>query len=157
MFAIRTHPSTLAFQPWHPNDVDEVAAFIKTQHDKHLEESDWLQLAIVERDTGDLIGDIGIHVKGDPAQVELGITIAPDRRRCGFGSEALLAVITHLFQVRKAHRIIGVADLHNAASIALLERCGLRREVVLRESSRMHGTWVDEIVFSILREEWVSG
>ena len=154
MYAIRTHPTTLAFQPWHPADLGEVAAFIETQHERALDERGWLQLAIVEKTTGLYIGDVGIHVQSDTAQVELGITIAPAMRRNGFGTEALLAVMAYLFEEVGVHRIIGVADNRNTASLAMLQRCGLRQEAVLRESGQRCGVWSDEVVFAILREEW---
>lgn len=154
MFAIRSHPSTLAFQPWNPASVDVVADFIESQSDHTFDADDWLQLAIVERESGDFIGDLGIRTLDDPAQAELGITIAPDRRRKGYASEALHAIMDVLFRIRKLHRITAVADRRNAASVAMLERSGMRREAVLRDNSFFRNEFVDEVVFGILRDEW---
>lgn len=157
MFAIRTHPSTLRFQPWHPAGMSEVEAFIETQRERSLGEEEWLQLGILLRDGEMFIGDVGIRRQADPAQYELGITVAPGARQTGYGSEALLAVMDHLFIAQGAHRLLGVADARNEASLALMQRCGMRREAVLRESFRFHGEWTDEVVCAMLREEWERG
>jgi len=155
MFAIRSHPSTLAFQPWNPASIDVVAAFIESQSDRTFDGDDWLQLAIVERESGDFIGDLGIRALDDHAQVELGITIAPDRRQKGYAREALHAIMDVLFRIRKIHRITAVADRRNVASLAMLERSGMRREAVLRENSLFRDEFVDDVVFGILRQEWL--
>ena len=155
MFAIRSHPSTLAFQPWNPASIDVVAAFIESQSDRTFDGDDWLQLAIVERESGDFIGDLGIRALDDHAQVELGITIAPDRRQKGYAREALHAIMDVFFRIRKIHRITAVADRRNVASLAMLERSGMRREAVLRENSLFRDEFVDDVVFGILRQEWL--
>jgi len=154
MFSVRTHPSTLRFQPWHPEAVSDVESFIDSQRARSLGENGWLQLAIVLQEAGTFIGDIGIRRKTDPAQFELGITVAPTARRRGYGAEALRAVITYLFKAQGAHRLVGIADARNEASLALMQRCGMRREALLRESFLFHGEWTDEVICAILRDEW---
>jgi hypothetical protein len=44
----------------------------------------------------------------------------------------------------------------NAASVALLERLGMRREGHLRESTWAKGEWTDDLVYALLPDEWRS-
>ena len=44
-----------------------------------------------------------------------------------------------------------------AASVALLERLGMRREGHLRESTWAKGEWTDDLVYALLHDEWQSG
>jgi aminoglycoside 6'-N-acetyltransferase len=41
--------------------------------------------------------------------------------------------------------------------VALLERLGMRREGHLRQSTWAKGEWADDLVYALLRDEWVSG
>jgi RimJ/RimL family protein N-acetyltransferase len=52
------------------------------------------------------------------------------------------------------HRVIAITDCENAASVALLERLGLRREGHFLQNVWFKGTWGDEYLYAILHEEW---
>lgn len=47
-----------------------------------------------------------------------------------------------------------IADCENAASIALLERLGMRREGHFIQNIWFKGKWGDEYLYAILEEEW---
>ena len=55
---------------------------------------------------------------------EVGFLIHPDHWRQGFGTEALTALIPHLFTHHKIPHLIAEADPRNAASLALLASMG---------------------------------
>ena len=52
------------------------------------------------------------------------------------------------------HRIVGRLDARNAASAAVLERVGMRREAHLRENEFIKGEWADELIYAMLASEW---
>jgi RimJ/RimL family protein N-acetyltransferase len=156
MFAYRSHPEVVRYQLWEPMDVEEIGAFIA-----QLAEvppgtpGTWHQLGILRKENGDLIGDCGIHFPPDEArQAEVGITIAPDHQGRGYATEALEAVLDRLFTRVGMHRISGRVDPRNAASIALLERMGMKREGHLRESVWVRGEWTDDLIYAVLEWEW---
>jgi RimJ/RimL family protein N-acetyltransferase len=45
-------------------------------------------------------------------------------------------------------------DPRNAASVAVLERLGMRREGHMRESTWAKGEWTDDLLYAILDWEW---
>jgi RimJ/RimL family protein N-acetyltransferase len=136
--------------------VEEIRSFIDRVSDGPLgTPGTWYQLAIVRQEGGLLIGDCGIHFPPDDThQAEVGITIAPVQQRRGYASEALEAVLDMLFTQRGLHRIYGRVDPRNSASVALLERLGMRQEGHLRESVWVRGEWTDDLIYAILEREW---
>ncbi|MDR0861894.1 MAG: GNAT family N-acetyltransferase [Oscillospiraceae bacterium] len=44
--------------------------------------------------------------------------------------------------------------LYGARGLRCYEKCGFRREGVLRESARIDGAWHADIIMSILENEW---
>jgi RimJ/RimL family protein N-acetyltransferase len=116
----------------------------------------WFQLAIVLREQNSVIGDIGMHfLSEDHQQVEVGITLNAAFQGKGYAAEALTAVLGYLFNTLSKHRVFASVDPRNRASRALLERVGMRQEAHFRESLWFKGAWVDDMVYAILKREFV--
>ena len=98
--AYRSLPEVARFQSWEtfgPDDADRLiggqAAVLPDTP------GTWLQLAIVTLDSGEVVGDCGIHFRqDDPRQVELGITLAPAYQGDGLAEEALGRVLRYVFE-----------------------------------------------------------
>jgi RimJ/RimL family protein N-acetyltransferase len=102
-----------------------------------------------------MAGDVGIHVQAhDSRQVEIGITLARAFQGRGLATEALNAVLEYIFKNLGKHRVYGSVDPRNEASLALLERIGMRREAHFVESIWFKGAWVDDVICAILRREF---
>lgn len=94
---------------------------------------------------------------GGSRQCEIGVTIAPGYQGHGYAAEAVRLLPGCLFTARGRHRVAACCDPRNAASAALLERPGMRREGHLRQSTRVKGGWTDDLVYALLHDEWQSG
>lgn len=153
-FSYRSRPEVCRYQTSEPADRAEAARFIEAQRaSAWAVPGTWFQLAVRERATGGLVGDLGVHFL-DEDQVEIGFTIAPRHQRRGYATEAVRALLEHLFLAMGRHRVTASADPRNAASVALLERLGMRREAHFRRSLRFKGEWADDLVFALLATEW---
>ena len=62
------------------------------------------------------------------AQLELGWVLHPDFQGRGYAREAAGAVLDFVFETLHPHRVQAFLDARNAASAALCERLGMRRE-----------------------------
>lgn len=144
------------FQEWSPTTVQDARLFIEIASGLPLATPGlWSQLGLRLRDSGLLIGDVGVRASADePRQAELGITLAPEHQGRGFAREALMAVLDHLFCALGLHRVYASVDPRNDRSIALFERLGMRREAHFRESLWFQGEWADDVVFALLESEW---
>ena len=156
LFGYRTDAEVARFQSWSPASIEETRAFIIDNASTPFgERGAWRQLAVRSADTGELVGDLGVHVLAqDDQQVEIGFTIAPGRQRQGYGRSAVTGLLDHLFTALAKHRVFASVDPCNAASIALLRALGLRQEAHFRQSLLWRGEWVDDVVFALLGAEW---
>jgi aminoglycoside 6'-N-acetyltransferase len=119
---------------------------------------EWFQFAVALRPAGQLIGDCAARPHaGDPRQCEIGFTIAPGYQGRGYATEAARLLVGYLFGRRGKHRITASCDARNAASAAVLERLGMRREGHLRESTWAKGEWTDDLLYGLLHHEWRRG
>ncbi len=156
MFAYRAHPDVSRYQNWAPAGVEEIRAFIRELEGQEPGQPGvWYQVGLARKDSGELAGDIGIHVSAtDARQAEFGITLAPAFQGQGLASEALHALFGYLFSELGLHRVTGSVDPRNTASMALLTRAGMRREGHHVASCWTKGEWTDDAVFALLAREW---
>ena len=79
-----------------------------------------------------------------------------DRKCTGRGlmTECVRALVTYAFDALEMNRIEIRCAANNEASAAVAQRLGFTRDGVLRQGLLVHGRYVDDCVFSMLREEW---
>jgi len=80
--------------------------------------------------------------------------LLPNERGKGFGGEAVKIMVDYLFLSKNIVRIQAETHPQNTASQRVLERAGLKKEGIIRQSFFSRGIWRDTVMFSILREEW---
>src|SRR5262249_8133692 len=95
----RSLPDVARFQSWQSFGPDDGARLIADQMGVMPDTpGTWLQLALVLRESGEVVGDCGIHFRREePRQVELGITLAPAHQGRGLAKEALRSVLGYVF------------------------------------------------------------
>lgn len=153
--AYRNDPAIARYQSWTTTTIAQGQTFIDEMKTSQPGLPGWFQFAIERRDSGQLIGDCALHrLAEDPQLGEIGYTLAAAHHGHGFASEAVRAVIHYSFTKLHLHRLRAFADERNTASIALLERLGLRREGHFRHHYWAKGEWTSEYEYAILREEW---
>ena len=85
-------------------------------------------LAVVEKESGDLIGYCGLFyfddINGNP-EVELGYRLARSAWGQGYATEAGTAVRDHAFNTLKIKRLISLIDPANQASITVALKLGM--------------------------------
>jgi len=113
LFAYRTNPRVSAFQSWCPASQDEAADFIGRMQGMVIDTpGTWFQLALVDRETGSLAGDAGLHFSDQqPETVEVGISLAPEQQGKGLATEALTAIFDFLFLKLDKHRVFASTEL----------------------------------------------
>lgn len=157
IFGYRSDAETNQFQSWIPTEIEEVEAFILRNSKKEFNQPEtWYQLLITDKNTGDIIGDAGVHFIGsDHQQVEFGITLSKENHHKGYASETLKGLINLMFKDLKKHRITTSVDPGNISSQQLMERIGFRKEGHFVKSLYLNGVWVDDVIYALLAEEWM--
>jgi RimJ/RimL family protein N-acetyltransferase len=116
------------------------------------------RLVIVRNADGRPIGHVSWHEVNygpnpESSAWNIGISLVPDARGQGMGSEAQLLLARHLFATTAFHRVEAVTDVENAAEQGALARAGFTREGVLRGAQFRVARWHDVVVWSVLRGE----
>ncbi|GAA3164401.1 MULTISPECIES: GNAT family N-acetyltransferase [Streptomyces] len=118
-------------------------------------EGDVLQLAVVVRESGVLVGDVTFAwTSATHRQASIGYVFHPDHHGHGYATEASRALLALGFDHLGLHRIQAELDGRNTASARLLERLGMRREAHLVENELLDGEWSDEVIYAMLAREW---
>ncbi|MBA2396984.1 MAG: GNAT family N-acetyltransferase [Ktedonobacteraceae bacterium] len=152
----RNDPMVARYQSWEGISQEEAEAFLREQQSIQPDiPGQGMQIAIEYKETGALIGDCYFIInEHDRHQAEIGYTLARAYQGRGFATEAISCLLTYVFTRFHLHRIIAITDCENAASVALLERIGMRREGHFHQNIWFKGKWGDEYLYAILREEW---
>ena len=157
VYAIESRPDVMRYLYWEPRTRVEV----RTSLDRRVtmtaidDRSDALRLAVLLKDSGELIGDFSLRLRSrEHRQGEIGFMFHPDHHGQGYASEAGAAMLRLGFETIGLHRIAGSCDARNGASARLMERLGMRLEATLRETEYVKGVWCDELIYGMLADEW---
>lgn len=118
--------------------------------------SDYIPLAICEKEDRNTIGVTALHrvdlVSG--AAVYSICICDPDSRGKGYAREVTGTMLQYAFDVLNLHRL----QLHvwegNTAGVRAYEKCGFKKEGLLREAMKHNGVYCNFLVMGILEEEW---
>lgn len=144
----RSDPELGRYQGWEPMSDEAALAFLTDQSLQAFGPAgQWVQVAVTHRETGEVIGDLGICVTDEHADVvELGFTIARPAQGNGYATESLTAMLNALLSTPGIRSILAVTDARNAASIALLHRVGFAHQYT--KSTIFRGQPCDEYTFT---------
>ncbi len=125
--AYRTDSEIARLQGWEIATTEESLVFLdRMQRITFFEDGQWFQLGVVLRSSNRLIGDVGICVSGDRA--EIGYSIHASFHGQGFGSEAAKLAVDFIFASSNVTHVLAHADVRNVASWRVLERVGFTRQ-----------------------------
>jgi RimJ/RimL family protein N-acetyltransferase len=140
-----------------PRDREQVRELLgrKIAGAEWRDEGDWLSGAVVLRESGDVVGDLGLHWVSDEHRTgEIGFLFDPARQGHGYATEAARAFLKLAFEDFGLHRVIGRTEARNAASARVLAKLGMRCEAHLVENEWVKGEWQSELVYALLDHEW---
>jgi RimJ/RimL family protein N-acetyltransferase len=105
-----------------------------------------------------VIGDVSWHpVRYGPNErsmaLNIGISLDPDARGHGYGSEAQRLLAELLFELYPIERVEASTDVDNIAEQRSLTKAGFAREGVIRRAQHRAGGYHDLVGYSILRDD----
>jgi len=131
IFRYASNPEVARFVSWPPHQsIDDSYRFIALM-EQRMKEGKLEEYAIFPKDLDYMIGTIGIMGLEKP-RVEVGFVIDQPYWGRGYGSEALRAIIHAVFARNEYHRIEALADQENIASWKMMEKCGMKREALMK-------------------------
>ena len=153
--AYRSDPAVARYQSWDaPVTPEQAELAVLGFASGTPDEPGWFQYAIERTADRTHIGDVGVNLHENRMQAEIGFTLATAEQGKGYASEAVRAVLHHLFLLRGVHKVAAECDARNTASARLLERVGFTREGRLREHTWIKKEWTDDLLYGLLASEW---
>ncbi|MFI1754399.1 GNAT family N-acetyltransferase [Streptomyces sp. NPDC020571] len=118
---------------------------------------DRLDLAVTDRATGELVGEVVLY-EADPAarSCTFRTLVGPRGRGRGLGSEATRLIVGHAFEQVGLHRVQLEVYADNPRARRVYEKAGFVVEGVRREAAPRDGAWVDEVLMAVLDHEWAA-
>lgn len=111
--------------------------------------------AIVPRGSDMPIGLVHVRALGPGfGTADWGVAIASEFWGSGIFSEAAEVILDFAFGVLHIHRLEARAAVCNARGNGAMKKLGAEREGVLRHAFFRNGDYLDQVVWSILREDW---
>ncbi|MGT2774691.1 GNAT family N-acetyltransferase [Streptococcus hyovaginalis] len=116
---------------------------------RQLADNDEQYIVAIFTQSGRHLGmiDIVTLARANMNWCELGYFIHNQEWRQGYASEALSALIGHLYPCLDFHRIEAHVSLGNDPSRQLLEKLGFRLEVIREQFMFEDGEWIDKAVY----------
>lgn len=122
----RADPGVARYQSWNSMTLDEARDFISAQSTALFSTvGEWYQLAIADKLTDALIGDIGVCIRSPRERAEIGFTVAPSAQSRGLATEACSAAVEFIFRASGVTTIEAIVDSRNTPAIALVKRLGM--------------------------------
>ena len=149
-------PEVVRYMPWGPNTEGDTRDFIgRALAAQAATPRVTYELAVIWRETGQLIGGCGLTVPSPTHRVgEIGYCLRPDFWGRGCITEAAGALLALGFQHLQLHRIQASCDPENTGSRRVLEKLGMQLEGRLRQNLQLRGQWRDSLQWSLLEHEW---
>jgi RimJ/RimL family protein N-acetyltransferase len=111
--------------------------------------------SVDEAGSGELAGSALLwSVDTHHRSAHLGVGLRPAFRGRGLGKDIVRGLCLYGFTVRGLHRLQVDTLSDNAAMIAAARASGFAVEGMFRKSRWSYGTWADEVVLSLLAEDW---
>jgi ribosomal-protein-alanine N-acetyltransferase len=154
--AIETDPDVARQTPEIGVTHEAVTEYIRVQEDlEPFQLGRCFDLLLEFRDSGSLIGLVSL-VHREPSQGQIGWALHGAHRGRGYATEAAISLTKYAFETVGLHRVHADTAIDNVTSWRVMERIGLRREGVQRESCLVDGLWHDMVLYGVTVDDWES-
>ncbi len=133
----------------HPYPPGAAEAYIEGSLNGRRGEEVWA-IDATPTDGEELIGALGLKAATD----ELGYWVGAPYWNAGYATEAVEALVSHLFSARGLDALTAGAFLDNAASAAVLTKAGFREGGITAIWSVARGEEVPSRLFRLARRDW---
>jgi [ribosomal protein S5]-alanine N-acetyltransferase len=136
----------------HPYQVEDAVNWIMSHLDSY-EKGREVAFAITLRESGELVGAIGLAIDRHNQLAEMGYWVGVPYWNNGYCTEAARAVISYAFESLSLNRVEARCMTRNPASGRVLEKIGMQHEGRLRRQIQRWGVFEDTDIYAILRQD----
>ena len=137
----------------YPYEDGMAEAWIAT-HQPKFEAGELANFAVVLRDSGELVGAIGMGIERRFDRAELGYWIGKPYWGQGYCTEAGQAMVAFGFTDLALNRIHACHLARNPASGRVMQKLGMSREGLCRQHVKKWDRSEDLVLYGILKSDW---
>ena len=142
MYAYASRPAVSEYLLWTPHENIGHTRDYLTYVSQRYRTGDFFDWAIVDRESGHMIGTCGFTSFRFESDVgEIGYVLNPDWQGRGLGTEAVRRIMRFGCEELQLHRIEARFMEGNVRSLRMMERVGMRFEGYARESMKVKGVF----------------
>lgn len=150
-------PEVTKFLTWPTHNTVSVSEKVIGSWLQEYEKDSYYQWMIELRELGEPIGSISVVRQNDRAkEAEIGYCIGRNWWHKGITSEALTAVIKHLFEEVGMNRVTARHDPNNPHSGGVMRKCGMDYEGTERAADRNNQGICDAARYGLSRDAWIA-
>jgi ribosomal-protein-alanine N-acetyltransferase len=141
---------------WPPDDLTRAAFRRRLRRYAEDQRTDQAYAFLIfSTGTNTLVGGITLaNLRRGVAQAgSIGYWVGARYARQGFMTAAMRALIPYAFDSLRLHRLEAACIPTNAASVALLQKSGFKREGYARQYLCINGIWADHLLYARLRDD----
>lgn len=157
MFSYSSNAELTRYLLWDPHpDLLYTEHYVRYLQERYAV-GDFYDFAVVPKALGRMIGTVGFTSFDLPNRsAEIGYVIAPEHQGHGYASEAVKRLLAFGFEVCALERISAICMKGNLASLRVMEKCGLKREGLLRCAVFAKGEMRDVHLSAITKKDYFS-
>lgn len=150
-----TEKEVTKFLSWQPHkDINETKQLLTEWIDSY-KELNFYFWTIELKDSHELVGDISVVNLDEATQsVELGYGIGTKWWGKGITAEAGKALVKFFFEEVQVNRVYAKHAAGNPNSGKVMQKIGMKKEGIIRQSGTCNQGIVDEVYYSILKDEY---
>ncbi|MDF2989760.1 MAG: acetyltransferase [Microbacterium sp.] len=160
MLEFHSDPEVTRFIPWPVRDREATrdALAAKIEQGQLTQPGSWLVLAIEERDSGRLVGEVLLKwVSAEHRQGEIGFVVSRAFQGKGYATEAAGEMLRLGFDELGLHRVTAACLDDNHASARALRRLGFSQEGRFVDELWFKGAWTTRRHFALTEDTWRVG
>src|SRR5215469_4847594 len=152
----RNQPLSLRHNPLKEMSEDELAKVLEMEGTalsdlKKFESYRWF--ISVERE---IVGAVSLkNISHSMGYAEIGYGVAASHHGRGIATAAVRLLVEKIFRETDLRRLLAYVHEENIASCRVLEKLGFQEEGLLREHYVILGSPVNEILYGLLKREWI--
>ena len=128
-------PEVTKYLTWQPHADIEVTRSILANWDKENAKTDYYHWGMVLKENQEIIGTTGtLGIDGKNHSTELGYCMSRSLWGNGYMTEAVAAIIEHLFSIVGLNRITSRHNPENIGSGRVMQKCGMVFEGIQRQA-----------------------
>ena len=148
-----TDPETIKFTG---SDSDFDRDFVMQWYNTRNDQTDRLDLAIVDKSTDILVGEVVANLYDEQNQsMNFRILIGPRGRNRGLGTEATQLMVDYIFNNTNLNQLTLGVYAFNPRAIKVYEKIGFVVDSVDKNDLEYEGEWIDAFNMILTREKWM--